>query len=454
MAAPAQFHPRNENPDQPHKSDERWALVQRVVHSASLGRSEQLTRLLLYVCRMAINHRASELSEQRIGVDLFGRAPEYDPGVDGIVRSHATRLRHRLKTYFETEGAGEPIVIEIPRGAYVPYFVPRGVAEPESSSVLAQPEAPVAEATHRASVGTVAVGRRWFWPALLFLAVTIAVHIALHLAWSGGWPKEGRSLEQSKIERGFWSTLFPANARTLLVPGDSGLVLYSGATRQDFTLSEYIDGSYRDTQRIAANRGEESPDFLLNLASRRYTSMVDLNLITQLTHLPQWSPERTETVFARDLSAASAQNSNLILIGSRQANPWISLVEPRLNFYLVPNGKGGFDFLNRHPRDHELPVYGPVPDEEHRGLHVVYGQVAYLPNPSGQGMILVLGGLWMSGTQSAGNFVLNRSQFRNWLQSIARKDGSIPPFELLLRTENLGGSAESSTILTSRIATQ
>jgi hypothetical protein len=81
----------------------------------------------------------------------------------------------------------------------------------------------------------------------------------------------------------------------------------------------------------------------------------------------------------------------------------------------------------------------------------VYGQVAYLPNPGGQGMILVLGGLWMSGTQSAGNFVLNRSQFRAWLQSIARKDASIPSFELLIRTENLGGSAGSFSILTSRV---
>jgi len=449
MAATSQCTARQDTADSPLKTDERWQLVQRIAHSASLGRSEQLTRLLIYVCRMAISNRSSELSEQTIGVGLFGRTPDYDPGVDGIVRSHATRLRHRLKTYFDTEGAAEPVVIEIPRGAYVPYFIPRETMETEPVAVHPPPRPP--ELLLEQTVPSQNSWRQWLTPFLLLLAAIICIDFCFHLLWNGGLHHSSRDAEQSKIEKSFWNTLFPANGRTLMVPGDSGLVLYSWATKQNFTLADYINGSYRDPQHMPSGHSVPPPSFLLDLASRRYTSMVDLNLITQLSHLPQWSPERTETVFARDLTPSTAQNSNLILIGSRQANPWISLVEPKLNFYLIPDGKGGFNFLNRHPRAGEQSIYGPGPDGEQRGVNVVYGQVAYLPNPGGQGMILVLGGLWMSGTQSAGNFVLNRSQFRAWLQSIARKDASIPSFELLIRTENLGGSAGSFSILTSRV---
>ena len=38
-----------------------------------------------------------------------------------------------------------------------------------------------------------------------------------------------------------------------------------------------------------------------DLGSRRYTSMVDLDLSSKLTHLPEWIPGHAEIIFARDL---------------------------------------------------------------------------------------------------------------------------------------------------------
>jgi hypothetical protein len=78
------------------------------------------------------------------------------------------------------------------------------------------------------------------------------------------------------------------------------------------------------------------PPITTDLASRRYTSFVDLGISSQLSHLPQWSHEHVETIFARDLRPSDANASNLILIGSRQANPWVSLIEPSMNFVLKP----------------------------------------------------------------------------------------------------------------------
>jgi len=96
--------------------------------------------------------------------------------------------------------------------------------------------------------------------------------------------------------------------------------------------------------------------------------------------------------------------------------------------------------------------YIPKDEPGNLGAPVVYGDVTYLPNPSGKGMILSLSGLWMTGTQSAGNFVLDGNQFSKWLNSIVRPDGTIPSFELLICTKNLQGSATDSSIIAKRVS--
>lgn len=455
--------------DRPRSStqDPRWILARRIARSPTFARSEQLPKLLLYVCKMAISDRVDEINEQRIGVDVFGRSPNYDSAADGIVRSHATRLRQRLERYFSGEGADEPLRIEIPRGSYVPRFYPVAPEENAAPEVAlpteGMTEVPEIAEEHRfveKLSQEMPSQNRWFrqrWgtalmsflSALTIAALVVAVvhHLRRDAALAAGRAESG----QTPIERQFWNSLFPENGKTFIIPGDSGLVLYETVTNREVSLSDYLGGEYRDPSFAKNVHSEASAELTSDLASRRYTSIVDLGVSEQLSHLPQWSATRAATVFARDLRPADAAASNLILIGSRQANPWVSLVEPSLNFILVPDGRRGFQFLNRHPRAGELPIYTPQDEPGNLGASNVFGQVAYLPNPGGQGMILVLCGMWMSGTQSAAKFIANSAQFSEWLKFIANTDGSIPPFELLLSTKNLQGSATYTTIIAKRV---
>jgi hypothetical protein len=290
---------------------------------------------------------------------------------------------------------------------------------------------------------------RWVRPFLAgLLLAAMGVVVALHLRSDAALAAAHSEFRQSAIERRFWSSVFPANGRTLIVPGDSGLVLYETMTGQEVTLANYVGGVYRTA---GASPIPASQQLALSLASPRYTSIVDLNIASQLSHLPQWNPEHSATVFARDLKPPDADSSNLILIGSREANPWVSLAEPSMNFVLVADKKWGVAFINRHPQNGELAQYAPQEASGGIGAPAVYGDVAYLPNPNGKGMILVLGGLWMSGTQSAENFVLDRTRFSDWLRSIANPDGSIPSFEVLIATRSLEGSPTESSIIAKRV---
>src|ERR1700761_4045758 len=105
--------------------DSRRALLARVVGSAVFAKSERLSSFLTSICELTLTGRASEINEHSIGATVFGRSPDYDSSIDGIVRTHASRLRQRLDLYFTGEGANETVRIILPRGSYVPAFEDR-----------------------------------------------------------------------------------------------------------------------------------------------------------------------------------------------------------------------------------------------------------------------------------------------------------------------------------------
>src|SRR5271155_2625914 len=117
----------------------RRELIERITASPLFSKSERISSLLVYVCDIALDGREAEISEQKIGAALFGRSADYDTSIDGIVRTQASRLRQKLDLYFEGEGAEEPVRIVIPKGGYVPFFVPRPPKDAVSTITLPRP---------------------------------------------------------------------------------------------------------------------------------------------------------------------------------------------------------------------------------------------------------------------------------------------------------------------------
>ena len=99
--------------------------LDRVLASTSFARSDRLSKLLRFLVEREVEGRHDELKESVIGVEVFGRRPDYDPKLDSTVRTEAVRLRARLNKYYSTEGSQDPLVIELPKGGYVPRCRPR-----------------------------------------------------------------------------------------------------------------------------------------------------------------------------------------------------------------------------------------------------------------------------------------------------------------------------------------
>lgn len=448
----------------PHDTDSRWLLAKRVAASAAFARSDRLSSLLLYVCRMHIDGRDDEINEQRIGIEVFGRTPNFDSGADSIVRSHATRLRRRLDMYFGDEGCGEALRIEIPPGAYVPRFFsteddqrpPEYAIHYRASEMSEQGKESVAkdlnpfEPQERIHHGSAWTWRPWASAMLSATAVVlIAVSAMAYLHWNQRTAAAAEtSGNQTPIERQFWSGLMGNSGPTLIVTGDSGLVLYETYSKHQVSLSDYLAGVYR-TKSSTSHRDPHIADW--DLAGRRYTSVADLSLAIRLSHLPQWKDQRDQVVFARDLRPSDAAKSNLILLGSRVANPWDSLVDGPLNFVLTSDGDGHFYFLNRHPEPGEKQIYAPSQSGSSMSDASVYALICYKPNIPGMSKVLLLSGLWLSGTQAAGEFVLNHDEFSRFLSAIAKPGGVIPPFEILVQIRSVAGSALNYSIVAKRV---
>jgi TolB-like protein len=106
----------------PRDGQARREELKRVLSSACFVRSERVSKLLRFLVERQLEDRESELKECSIGVEVFGRKPDYDPKLDSTVRTEAVRLRARLAKYYATEGSLDPIMIELPKGGYVPRF--------------------------------------------------------------------------------------------------------------------------------------------------------------------------------------------------------------------------------------------------------------------------------------------------------------------------------------------
>src|SRR5436305_10645745 len=96
--------------------------LEKIVSSTGFAHNERLSGFLRFVVEQELSGRGDEIKESIIGVEFFGRRPDYDVRQDSVVRTEAGRLRARLAEYYVAEGAGDRLIIELPKGGYKPAF--------------------------------------------------------------------------------------------------------------------------------------------------------------------------------------------------------------------------------------------------------------------------------------------------------------------------------------------
>lgn len=432
----------------PLSDEEKGQLVQRIAASTPFQKTARLRDFLLYVSERTLKHESDDICESSVGCAVFGRPSDYNPGEDNIVRVEARHLRKRLADYFANEGKEEPWVIVIPKGAYVPAFVPRtvleGEPEPAASAepaiAIARPDLPPASPQPprlRQRLAALPPLVRYAAAALLLVLLSACSWLVLENRRLGSQLASAHPARPTHFP---WTAVF--NDRpTKIVLSDSCLVLLEDVIGHPLSLNEYVSRSYLDL--IRQYQGNPALHTLLGvIASRQYTSLADVALVGKIMQLTGANQDKVELSYARNLNIHDFKAYNFILAGSSNANPWVGLFEPKMKFEFQTDSSvhRGF-FRNKWPQSHEQAVYraGGLDGQS----NVSYAVVALLPNLNHSGNVLIIEGTNMEGTEAGVEFLTDPEFERRTARALGIGSVSADPyFETLLQLRTVGGTSK------------
>jgi hypothetical protein len=413
-----------------------WALLERVAASAQLRRALRLQELLLYVGRRSLKDGSSKIHEQEIGFKVFGRSENYDTNIDNIVRTNVSDLRKRIEAYFDSEGADETLMMEIPRGNYVPVFRFRPVEASEPVEPTASATTPLTAAVD-AFVPRPSPRRFWLLGAVAVSAFVIGCFLTFWV--------ENRTLNRltapwkySPAVAALWSGFLDSGQATDVVMEDSSFLLVQNISRQSFPFNDYLNRTYNGKLQ-AENLSPEIHSALKLIAGKNLGRASEVRVVQRILAL---DPLATNLHFynASEYTPSLALQDNIILFGNPTSNPWIDLFENRLNFTESPDPNHNSAVTNHKPAAGEPAVYAPTdgPDSAQ------YCAVAYLPNPSQNGKILVIQGTSSEAAEAGGDFLMSEDRLSSLLKLL--HVSKLPYFELVLKTSQVTRTPLTTTI--------
>lgn len=437
------------------QGDPRWELVQRVVAGPHFARSPLLSKFLQFVVAETLEGRGEEITEHQIGVHVFDRPADYRTVEDNIVRNYARQIRKRLASHFTDEGRQESLRVDIPVGGYVPVFTEttsRASAAdsedvPITVSIRTEAIDPPASAPamgqdsgEPAFERRIWVSKRLWVPLLLVAYSAVLVGVTWFAARRPGAPAPSPLEPAHEL----WAALFDGATNSYIVPSDAGFNLLEDLSHRPVPLAEYIQGGYLTTPLQGVD-----PHSAADLRSQQLTPFVDFQIMAKIAHLSEENPKHVFIRFPRDLRMDDLKNANAIIIGSVSSNPWAAIAGGSANFRIVDNpGMEGAAIINVKPQPGEAPSYASHWNEP---AHETFALIAFLPNLTGTGHVLVLQGLDVAGTQAAAEMLFFQSAIDPLLKRATRPDGSLRSFEVLLRSTSIESNATGTQVIASRI---
>ena len=432
-----------------------WELAERIAASSHLRRSTRLRDLLLFICRRHLKEGCTLLREHEIGIEVFGRAPKYDTNVDNIVRANVSELRKRIDAYFENEGKHEVLLLELPRGSYLPIFSFRPAVPIAASPEAAAPSAPSAAPPAQSAESS--AGRLQRWPSIGFarnlplILIPLLAITAIALGVQNF--RLSRSIEETKrafypwhyepTVAAFWSNFLDTPQDTDVLVPDASFSQIQSFSQVSIPLHDYISRSY--IEELPTKKLSPEARAILNTSST--LNFVTLSAVKMAHTILALDPlhQKMHLYFSREYIPSFIDRDNVIFLGDQRSNPWIQLIEDRLNFRAqLDHGTLG-PVINRSPTPGEQAMYQQTNTAG-------YCVVAFLPNPGHNGKFLLIQGSSPAATEAAAFFLMNERELSNFQKRL--NVTSFPYFEVLLKTSQVTGTPLTATVEAYRIHTE
>jgi len=421
-------------PPQP-APDERFLLVERIIATIPFQKSQRFRDLLRYLTEKSIHGAHGDLSETKIGVQVFHRPADYSPVEDSTVRVHVRQLRLKLHEFFDGEGRDEPLILEIPKGGFTPVFRPATPRAFEKGNAEPIPPATLSRRTSLLIWGLSGLS--------LLLAITCGV-LTYQLHRKASMPST----------LGLLDSVFSKNRPTDVVIGDVNFgitKILTGKQGQPSTLQDYFD-TISGGSSFAIPPGQNYlPQFERYVRSSNLTSFADASIISTLASLAAVRGFTVHVRPARELHLRDFENGNFILLGSSASDPWVSLFEDKLNFQLVEDPATRVTvWMNKNPQPGEKPFYRGLASTGSGGED--YADISLLPSQNGPGNTLIIQGMQQEGTEAAGRYLADDAAREQLAQLLQEKNGGTasPYFEALIKTSTVAGAPNVATVVAVR----
>ena len=439
--------------------------VQRILQSPTFRNATTLQQLLQFLTARALEDRNSEpLKEYTIGVEAFGRPQGFDPKTDTIVRVQIHRLRQKLREYYDSDGQRDRIVVEIPKGHYLPRFDSRldpdtaadgGAATEAAARHPVQPQSGT-EAPFRESGTGQGLPRQLRLKTVFGGMIVLAAAFALGL-WVGTREKASDADGQPRSIHSYASGSEPVKAFWATFIGDdpNPVIAYPDAV---FLLDNSND-LFRYRQGASDNRGalvnqHLATQFASNPAlvsqagalyyENSYTGAGELQGVAMLSGLFGQMGIKPLIKPSRDLTAVDLRQHSVILMGSSFQNVAVAQLVTLGDFsFRNPDARleqWRADILNAKPIGQEAASYRTERDPVTHVLKVDYALVSIQPGVVSGRHIAMLGGLDTTGTEGATMYATSRSGVEEMQRALKASDrsgtaGEMPQFQALLRVQ-------------------
>jgi hypothetical protein len=394
---------------------ERDAIREQVgliVASPLFSHSKRFPNFLRYTVEYALKGEAGHLKERTIGVEVFGRDPNYDTNLDPVVRMTAVEIRKRLAQYYKSPGRETEIRIDLPAGSYLPEFRPP-----------AHIELPKAEA--------LAPARRVFrleWPVnrLAWTAIAgLVCRILLGALWVRPW------MANSALDR-FWEPV-------LASPSPVMLCIAGRPARPPQSAG--------NTQQVAANSGAGALTYG-ELLRRNRTPFSDALALSAITGYLGSRGKKYRVRQTGDTALDDLRDGPAVLIGAFN-NSWTMRLLSQARFSFVAEGDAHYIRDRDNPTSRKWKLETGM-DALVSSFPEDYALISRVLDPTTGRLVVTAAGIIAHGTRAAGEF-LSEPSYMAQAEKMAPGDWTHKNIQVVIATKVIGENAAPPRVLAAYI---
>ena len=386
----------------PSSEEDKAAVLQqleRLLQNPHFHKSKRFPVFLRFVVTEALAGRADNLKERTLGIEVFGKDPNYDTNEDPIVRVTAGEIRKRIAQYYQEPGHEHEIRVLLPPGSYAPQF-----CFPEDVKAANHKEQAVPVEALLPNPVSTSTARTFSWGTFVAAFAVLAVAIGAGFAW--------HTLHPPAIEQ-FWAPFVKS----------PDPILFCIADQSQFSTI---------TLRDAAN-----PQRQITLNDRMTAVIIeDMNPVVDIAGLLRTYGKSYRVQGESVTTLSDLRRSPSIFIGAYD-NGWTLRLTGPLRFHFANNPEMTRFWIEdrNNPTKQDWVIERSHQDT---GTYKDYAIVARLLDPNTDRFVVVAAGIARGGTVAAGEFLVDAHHLDE-LALKASKDWSRKNVEVVLETQVIDG---------------